>query len=37
VYRAEFAAFSTYLKAEMQAVADDTLSQEVTVLDELAQ
>ena len=37
IYRAKFAAFSTYFKSESQAIADDTLSQEVTVLDKLAQ
>jgi hypothetical protein len=37
LYRAQFAAFSIYFKAEMQAIADGTLSQEVTVLDKLAQ
>ena len=36
-YQAQFAAFSTYFKSEMAAIGDDTLAQEVTVLDKLAQ
>jgi Ca-activated chloride channel family protein len=36
-YRAQFQAFSALFKSEMLAIADDSLSQEVTVLDKLAQ
>jgi Ca-activated chloride channel family protein len=36
-YRAQFQAFSAYFKTELLAIADDTLAQEVTVLDRLAQ
>jgi hypothetical protein len=36
-YRAQFQAFSVFFKSEMLAIADDTLSMEVTVLDKLAQ
>jgi Ca-activated chloride channel family protein len=36
-YKAQLAAFSTYFKSEMAAIGDDTLAQEVTVLDKLAQ
>ncbi len=36
-YKAQFAAFSAYFKAEMAAIGDDTLAQEATVLDKLAQ
>jgi hypothetical protein len=36
-YRTQFQAFSAYFKSEMAAIGDDTLSQEATVLDKLAQ
>jgi Ca-activated chloride channel homolog len=36
-YKAQFQTFSAYFKSEMAAIGDDTLSQEVTVLDKLAQ
>jgi Ca-activated chloride channel family protein len=36
-YKAQFATFSAYFKSEMATIGDDTLAQEVTVLDHLAQ
>jgi Ca-activated chloride channel family protein len=36
-YKAQLAAFSAYFKTEMAAIGDDTLAQEVTVLDKLVQ
>jgi hypothetical protein len=36
-YQAQFQTFSAYFKGEMAVIGDDSLSQELTVLDKLAQ